>query len=217
MGVAQAYEEMHQAANDPAAAAIAALLQVDSVEALAQAIEGQPALLELPTLEQMTGLVEQAQAAGAGQEAAGLLARLAMLIENYNYQHAETIEPAAHRQFITLHERLLPLAEELGIDELTAGLHRSAGWACNTLGNHYADADKNLEKAVEAYTRGLAFDPENAMLLRNRAGTHLDRVDLEAARADIESAAALEPEAARLPELRAQLEALSRAPGGESQ
>ena len=127
---------------------------------------------------------------------------LVVLLNGYNDAHSEQIDLEQHRAVIDLCERLIPLAEQLD-DRLAAEVRRQAGWACNTLGNHYADAVKELDQAVAAYTRGLAFDPRNAMLLRNRAGVHLDRRDAAAAQTDIEAAAALEPDAPRLAELAA--------------
>lgn len=43
------------------------------------------------------------------------------------------------------------------------------------------------------------------MLLRNRAGAHLEQGDCDAGASDIDAAAALEPEAPRLAELREEL------------
>jgi hypothetical protein len=73
------------------------------------------------------------------------------------------------------------------------------------LGNHRSDVDKDYEAAIAAYSQGLAFAPHHAILLRNRAGAHIERGDYAAAAADIDAAAALEPEAPRLAELRREL------------
>jgi tetratricopeptide (TPR) repeat protein len=145
---------------------------------------------------------------------------LLALVDAYNNAHSEQIEVEQHQAVIGLCEGVIPLAEQIGGDPSTVlrlrsgcssgqalarAFRQQAGRACNTLGNHYADAVKDLEQAVAAYTRGLSSDPNNAMLLRNRAGVHLDRRDLAAAQADIEAAAALDPDAPRLVELRAAL------------
>ena len=138
--------------------------------------------------------------AQAGQEQAALrpLALLAVLFQMYNNRHSEPIDPAVQEQVIALHEEALKVTVALGVEDLSAELRRSASWACNTLGNHRADEDKDHAGAVAAYTRGLAFDAANAVLLRNRAGEQFEQGDLAAAQADINAAAALEPDAPRL-------------------
>ncbi|MBK6429193.1 tetratricopeptide repeat protein [Candidatus Amarolinea dominans] len=102
----------------------------------------------------------------------------------------------------------IPLAGQVDAG-LATGLRQQAGRACNVLGNHHADdTDANdPEQAIAAYSRGLAFDPTNAMLLRNRAGVQIEQGDFTAAQADIEAAAALEPDAPRLAALRRDLAA----------
>jgi len=144
-----------------------------------------------------------------------LLVFLAMLMDSYNRGHSEQIAVEAHQAVIGLCEQVIPLAEQLDAG-LATGLRGQAGWACNTLGNHYADQAKDLDQAVAAYTRGLGFDPSIAMLLRNRAGVHIERRDVAAAQADIEAAAALEPDAPRLAELRAQLAKLAESLPGDT-
>ncbi len=188
------------AADDPLAAGLAALLAADSDQALAQALSDHPILAEPQALFALAGLVDQALQAQQGEAVARLTALLVALLYSYNRAHAEQIDVAAHAAVIDLCERLIPLAGQIHADLATA-VRQQAGWACNTLGNHYADQVKDLEQAVAAYTRGLGFDPTNAMLLRNRAGVHLDRRDWAAAKADIEAATALEPGALRLTEL----------------
>jgi len=207
VGVEAAYQElragmaaMQQTAQEPVAQAVAALLQVESVEALEQTLAQHPVLWELATLEGLAGLVRGAQEAGQPEAARHLLARLAVLLERYHHAHAERVEREKQERFVALHASLLPVAE--GLDaELAAGLRRSLGWALNTLGNAHAEKGEHAA-AVEAYSRAIAYAPENAMLYRNRAGEYMEMEQWAQAEADVEQAAALEPEAARLAQLR---------------
>ncbi len=198
-------DQAPQATADPLAPVLAALLEANSAQALAAVIQDHPEVLELASLERAAGLAEQARQADQRDLAVGVLARLAFLLEAYNRGHAEPIEADAQNRFIALHERLLPLAEALGGEELVAALRQTAGWACNSLGNYFADHDKDLAQAIAAYTRGVGFDPHNAMLYRNRAGVFIDLRDGASAAADIARAAALEPDAPRLADLRQSL------------
>jgi hypothetical protein len=188
---------------DPLTFALAALLGAGSDAALAQALAEHPILAEPQALFALAGLVDQAQQDQQNEAVARLVVLLAALLDGYNNTHVEQIDPQAQAAVVDLCGRLIPLAQQID-DRLAESVCRQAGWACNTLGNHYADegANQDLDGAVAAYTRGLAHDPANAMLLRNRAGVHLDRRDWDAARQDIAAAAALEPDAPRLAELR---------------
>ena len=201
--------------DNPLAAALSALLQVTSDQELAQALADHPILRETDALFALAGLLNQALAAQQNEAVARLMVFPAVLMDGYNRDHSEQIDVEAHQAVIGLYEQVIPLAEQIEA-RLAAGLRQQFGWACNTLANHFADDGENqdLDQAVVAYTRGLAFDPANAMLLRNRAGVHLDRGDPAAAQADIEAAASLEPDALRLAELRTQLEQLRQTPPG---
>ncbi len=218
IGIGPAYREFHAARvaasplslegdqDDPAAQALAALFQVDSSDALEQTLAHHPVLLELPTLERLAGLVTEAEAAQS-DAVRHLLALLAVLLERYNHAHAEQVDLGEQAQFVALHESLLPLAESLDAT-LVVGLRRSLGWALNTLGNAHAERGDHAA-AVEAYTRAIDHDPENAMLYRNRAGEHIEMEQWPQAEADVAQAAALEPDAPRLTHLR---EALAQRP-----
>jgi len=208
------YETFRQTSHiqaDPLALALAALLQAGDDAAFARALADHPILREADALFALDGLLNQALQTRQNQAVVRLTVLLVALLDGYNWAHVEQINLEAHTAVIDLCARLIPLAEQLHAD-LAAALRQQAGWACNTLGNHDADMAKDREQAVAAYTRGLGFDPGNAMLLRNRAGIHLDRRDWAAARADIAAAAVLEPDAPRLIELRA---ALAAGEGGE--
>ena len=76
--------------------------------------------------------------------------------------------------------------------------------AYNTLGNAY-DASGNKLAALAAYERACALQPDFAMWQRNRAGTLIELGRLDEAAAAIATARQLEPEAARLNELDAEL------------
>jgi tetratricopeptide (TPR) repeat protein len=203
VGIEQAYQELQafvRAAQDPAMQAMQALLQVKDAESFEAALTAHPALKELPTLQQLAGVVQQAHRAGQPALAQHGLELLLSLFRIYNYEHADQIEPEAQAQVIDLHEALLPPAEALAEAALLAGVRESASWALNTLGNHYAQQGEHAQ-AVETYTQAIAYAPQTAMLYRNRAGEYLERQQYAAARQDIDQAAGLEPEAARLPEL----------------
>jgi tetratricopeptide (TPR) repeat protein len=210
--------------HDPLAAGLAALLGADSDPALAQALTEHPILREADALFALAGLLNQALAAQQGEAVARLTVFLVALLEIYNNAHGEQIEAEQHQAVIGLCEGAIPVAAQISGDPstdsgqaLARAFRQQAGWACNTLGNHYADAVEDLEQAVAAYTRGLSSDPNNAMLLRNRAGVHLDRRDGVAAQADIKAAAALEPNAPRLVELREQLAQLRQSSSRDAQ
>ena len=199
--------ELASVQKDPLARGLAALLQANSDAALAQALDEHPVLHQADALFALAGLANQALGAGQNEVAVRLVVLMAALLDAYNRSHSEQIEPQQHQAVIGLCAGTIPLAEQIHAD-LARAFRQQAAWACNTLGNHYADVAKDLDAAVAAYTRGLGFDPTDAMLLRNRAGVHLDRRDAVAARADIEAAAALEPDAPRLAALREQLQRL---------
>ncbi|MEZ4866917.1 MAG: hypothetical protein R3C14_36685 [Caldilineaceae bacterium] len=100
--------------------------------------------------------------AGQSTAVAQPLALLSILLEQYNYRHVETIDPA-EQQVIDLCPRLLPIAEAVAGEQLGAALRRTAGRALNTLGNHYAQGDQH-QAAVAAYRQGIEVDDRNAML-----------------------------------------------------
>jgi tetratricopeptide (TPR) repeat protein len=183
------------------------LLRIDSDQALVQTLHDHPILAEAEALFALAGLINEALTQQQNETVARLVLFLALLPAQYNHAHSEQIDLETHQAVIDLFDQVIPLAEQIDAG-LAAMLRQQAGWACNTLGNHFAadGDDKDLGQAVAAYTRGLALDPANAMLLRNRAGVHLDRQDRTAAQADIEAAAALEPDAPRLADLRAALD-----------
>jgi tetratricopeptide (TPR) repeat protein len=180
--------------------ALQALLQVKDDESFKAALEAYPALKELPTLQQLTGAVQQAHQDAQPALAQHFLALLLSLFRIYDYEQAAQTEPEGQAQLIDLHETLLPLAEALAEETLLVGLRESCSWALNTLGNHYAQQSEH-DQAVETYTRAIVYAPQTAMLYRNRAGEYLELQQYDAARQDIEQAAGIEPEAARLPEL----------------
>ncbi|MCB0175274.1 MAG: tetratricopeptide repeat protein, partial [Anaerolineae bacterium] len=203
LGIEAAYQELNAAlaaAQNPARQAMQALLQVIDNDSFAAAIEAHPMLKELPMLQQLAGAIQQAHRDNQPALAQHWLALLLTLLRIYNYEHTEQIDAEAQGQFIELHEILLPVAEALDETALADGLRETCGWALNTLGNHYAQQGDHAQ-AVESYSRAVAHAPQNAMLYRNRAGEYLDLQQVEAARQDIEQAAALEPDAARLPQL----------------
>ncbi len=194
----------HSIPDDPLTLGLAAFLQADSPEALSQALEQHPILQESDALFALAGSLNQALVAADSQATSFLIARFVLLLGIYNHAHSQEVNPQTREAIINLCEQFMPLVEGLDAD-LAATLREQIGWACNTLGNYYAE-EKKPNQAIAAYSRGLKFAPENAMLLRNRAGEQIEAGQLDAAQADIDAAAALEPEAPRLVELRAALE-----------
>jgi len=193
VGIQAAYQEFHQGA------ALAALLAVDSLEALEQALAQHPLLLELATLERLGEWVTTA-AAAQPEVAWPLLARLGLLLERYNRAHTEGVDPVEQARFVALHQALLPAAEALDAD-LSAGLRNSLVWALNTLGNAHAEQGDHAA-AITAYSQAIGHAPQEAMLYRNRASEYLEMRQWAQAEADIAQAAALEPDAPRLAHLR---------------
>ncbi len=187
-----------QTGQAPFAAALDALLAVNSLEALEQTLAQHPVLLELSALERLgSGILQMANV--QPDMARRLLALSGVLLDRYNRAHAEQVDLAEHARFVALHEALASVAESLD-EDLTAGLRESLGWALNTLGNAHAEQDDHAA-AVEAYTRAIVHTPENAMLYRNRAGEYLELQQWAQAEADIVQAAALDPDAPRLAKL----------------
>jgi tetratricopeptide (TPR) repeat protein len=169
------------------------------METLEAALTQHPALLELPTLERLAASI--VQSASAQPEAARhVLARLVILLEGYNQAHAEQVNLEEQTRFVAVHDSLLIVAEALDAD-LMVGLRHSLGWALNTLGNTHAGQNEHAA-AIDAYTRAIAHAPQDAMLYRNRAGEHIEMAQWAQAEADVERAAALEPDAPRLAALR---------------
>jgi len=206
-GIAAGYQELRSvlaegepATQNPTALALAALLQVNSMESFQAVLAQHPVLLQLPTLTELAGMFAAAHQAGQPDAAQHLLARLAILLEQYNHTHAEQVDPAEQAQFVALHQALLPLAETLEAD-LAAQLRQSLGWALNTLGNTYSEQG-NHAAAITAYSQAIGYTPENAMFYRNRAGEYLELKQWAQAETDIDQAAALEPDAPRLSNLR---------------
>ncbi len=206
VGIEAAYQELREAmgaaqqpAQDPLLAALDAIFRVHSFEALEQTLAQHPILAELAALERLgSGIPAMAQA--QPDMALRLLAVLGVLVDRYNRAHAERVDLTEQGRFVTLCESLLAVAGPLNAD-LAAGLRESLGWALNTLGNAYAEQGDHAA-AVEAYTRAITHAPENAMLYRNRAGEYIEMQQWAQAEADIAQAAALEPDAPRLAQLR---------------
>ncbi|HRQ38252.1 MAG TPA: tetratricopeptide repeat protein, partial [Chloroflexota bacterium] len=202
VGIAPAYQEMQTAsaaAQDPAALALAALLQVDSAESLEAALSQHPTLLELPTLERLAAFVADS-AANQPDAARHLLVRLLALLQRYNDTHTSNVDLGEQARFVALPEALLEAAAALPGD-LAGALRQTLGWALNTWGNALAEQGDHAA-AVATYSRAIGHAPDNAMLYRNRAGERLELGEVDEAEADINQAANLEPDAPRLADLR---------------
>jgi tetratricopeptide (TPR) repeat protein len=188
------------------AAAVGALLTgVHDEESFRDVLSRNPALIELPALRTVVGLATTAQAQGGAEGAAQVVVLSLLLFSAYTAHHNEAIDPGEQTDFLALHEALLPVAASLATPELAVAVRESAVWAGNTLGNHHASTGDHTA-AVAAYSRSLEYQPDQALVLRNRAGTLINLGEFTRARADLERAAALEPDAARLAELWRQLE-----------
>jgi len=205
IGVGPAYAELTAAGNDPVQQAVAALLAAQSNAELQQVLADQPALGDPAATLLLAQLLDSAAAAQDGAAVTRLAVLLVILVEQYN-QHGGAAPIAQRQAVVEICENLLPLAEQIE-PQLAAGLREQAGWACNRLGAAMADEQQDHAAALAAFSRGLTFDAGNAVLRRNRAGEQIVLNDLAAAAADIEQAAALDPDAPRLATLRSDLAA----------
>ena len=96
-------------------------------------------------------------------------------------------------------------------EDLPAQLIADLAHVYNQWGNALDNA-RDAAAALAAYERAVALQPDEAMWRRNVTGVLIDLGRLDEAAAARAAAQALEPEAARLPELAAQLaEALQAA------
>jgi len=205
LGIDAAYAELAAALNDPVQQAVAALLAAENDEELQRVLTNAEPLAAPAAIFALAALLDGALAAQDGPNVARFAVLLVLLVERYNY--ADAVVPVEQRQAVVeVCANLLPLAEQID-PQLAAGLREQAGWACNRLGAALADEQQDHPAALAAFTRGLSFDAGNAVLRRNRAGEQIVLNDLAAAAADIEQAAALEPDAPRLVTLRSDLAA----------
>nr|MBP8291793.1 hypothetical protein [Caldilineaceae bacterium] len=205
IGVGPAYAELTAALHDPVQQAVTALLAAENDEDLRRVLANQQPLAAPAAIFALAALLDGALAAQDGAAATRLTVLFVILVERYN--HTDSQVPVEHRQAVVeLSEKVLPLAEQID-PQLGAGLREQAAWACNRLGAALADDQQDHAGALAAFSRGLAFDDGNAVLRRNRAGEAIVLNDLAAAVADIEKAAALEPDAPRLVTLRSDLAA----------
>ncbi len=194
-GITEVYQEFHL--MEPLEEM---LRSVQNFEEFNEMVKKHPVLLELPTINRMVDGVIRAQADSHPEIATRPLALLILLIDGYNRAHFQDINPEEHQRFIDALERLLPAAQAVDPTTMYRDVRKLMAQAYNTLGNHYADL-KAHQRAIEIYTRAVEVDDTAAMFLRNRAGVYIDMKDYEAARADIERAQQIDPNAKRLPEL----------------
>jgi tetratricopeptide (TPR) repeat protein len=150
------------------------------------------------------------RAAQAAQVLPEELAALAAQVQNYllklHAADAENPQVASWTEVAELGEELLA-AEGQGIAGINwLELKSSVAGVWNTLGNAHSNAGDKVA-ALDAYERAVTLQPEFAMWQRNRAGALVELGRLGRAQAANERARALEPEAARLPELEAKLAA----------
>jgi hypothetical protein len=196
-GSAAAYADLRAARDNPLLAALAALLAVEDDAALRQALAGHPVLAQPQAALALGALLGQALEAEDAVSVSRLVVLFGVLLEQINQSAENDADVAVQTALVDLCDQVIALAADFDAD-LAAGLRTQAAWACNMLGNAHAQR-RDPAAAVAAYTRGLGFDPAIAMLLRNRAGEQIELNALDAARADIEQAAHLEPDAPRLP------------------
>ncbi len=205
VGVAAAYAEQRATRDNPLARALTALVNVTAAAALAQVVETHPILLTPPALRAVLQLAVEA-GQGPTEVAQRALGLLVLLLHLYAEQQLEGRDPDESTAVLEVYEQALALADAQDEDGwLSTHLRQSAAWVCNTLGNYHDQHDHTA--ALAAYDQGVAFDPDNAMLRRNRARAHLALGQLAEARTDMDQAERLEPQAARLPELKQQWQA----------
>lgn len=171
-------------AQDALALALSALLQVDSDDALAQALAEHSILHEARSCSPSTVSSNQALA----DQERETVTRLGVLLRCAHgalrtLRHAEQIDAESHAAVIDLwRNRSSPggtARRRPGDGAAPAGRQ-----ACITLGNRCADTveDSGAGGARRRRPRPAPSSPTNAMLLRNRAGVHIDRGDLSRGR-----------------------------------
>ncbi len=154
---------------------------------------------DLVTLERWAAVVVDASATGDRALAVGALILAAWLLRAYNVGHMDAPELTGYDAVITLYRQMIAAAATLSPPVPTDELRADVAWALNALGN-YHDNREEPDRARAAYTEALAFDETNAMVYCNRASVAISQGDFAAARADLERAAALEPDAPVLPQ-----------------
>ena len=153
------------------------------------------------------------QAAETMQDHAPLLTALAQFQSAYQTAADDDADATAWQRATEAGAALLALphdeisaligAEALPeLQRMVAAAYNGWGYA---LGN---DGDK--EGALSAYDGAIALEPDFAMWRRNRTGTLIELQRLDAAETELGRARALEPDAARLDELAAELAAARR-------
>ncbi len=187
--------------------------------------QAMPTAMEEPFMQAVEAWIAQAEAAGdqgavehlrsrlegfrairAG--AARSLAAREPLLQEYQeaLQAADAENPqVAEWQAITeLDERLL--AMQAGAENLLNwnALCEQLASDYNTLGNAHDDAGDKAA-SLAAFERAIALQPDFAMFHRNRASTLIELGRLDAARAALDQARALQPDAPRLANLEAAL------------
>jgi tetratricopeptide (TPR) repeat protein len=166
----------------------------------ARVVAAYPILSELPAMTALADLMKSAHRAGDSRIGLELTGGLWYLLDQYNRRHTKDIDPEGHRRFIGLHDEVLSAVPPADAGPLLNMLRASRASAYNKLGNYHIDRGEHPQ-AIKAYTTAIQDDSSEAMYLRNRAGTYIDMGEYEQARADIERAAKIDPEAARLAQL----------------
>ncbi len=219
------------------AALLNAFVQVQNAEQMIAFWQAVPGEMEEPFIEAVEALIAQAGQAGdqgtvehlrsrlqgfreiradaASTLAAGepILALLQQYQDTLRAADAEKPQVAPWQTVVDLGEGLL--AMQAGAEALLDwdGLRDRVASDYNTLGNAH-DVAGDPAAALAAFERAVALQPDFAMWQRNRAGTLIDLGRLDEARAAIDQARALEPDAARLAQLEAQLAAAWESAGG---
>ncbi|MBX2998251.1 MAG: tetratricopeptide repeat protein [Caldilineaceae bacterium] len=178
---------------------------MEAVEALiAQAEAGEETEIGAMLRSRLDGFRQIREgAARAAHVGEPLLALLQTYAEAQQAADAENPTPAAWQAITALGEELLVLQANAPTLLDWSALRRQVASDYNTLGNALDDSDKAA--ALAAYERAIDLQPDFAMWQRNRAGTLIELGRLDEARAAIDGARILEPDAPRLAQLEDQL------------
>lgn len=192
--------------EEPFMQAVEALIAQASADGNADAVEFLRSRLQI--FRQIHEAAAAASAIPPAQQAA--IAAFAAQVQSYlaHLQAADADDPqvAAWIEITALGERLLA-AEAAGLTGVDwSAMRQQIARDFNTLGNaHHNAGDKAASLA--AFERAIELQPDEAMVHRNRAGTLIDLGRLDAARAALDQARLLEPDAPRLAQLEEQLAA----------
>jgi tetratricopeptide (TPR) repeat protein len=221
---------LDDAPDEEIPALLQTFVQVQDAEQMIAFWQAVPSAMEEPFMAAVEALIAQTEQAGDGETVKALRSRLEgfrairagaarsitagqpllALLQEYQeaLQAADAEQPQVTpwQAVVALGERLL--AMQAGAENLLDwdSVRQQVASDYNTLGNAH-DRAGDVPAALAAFQRAAALQPDFAMFRRNVASTLIDLGRLNEARAAIDQARALEPDAPRLEQLEAQLAA----------